>query len=208
MPLLIPIPPAAKFRPASSIIPRLLRPGIYELGKGICYSREDIFKGANQDTNLMRKYVGSAQVTEMGIPISMPNPSPWMRPYPIEQWPQEHHARQGPQVPTPCYTRFTSEHFPLRPLAPYIARPTETTFLIHAPRPPQYHRANYQDPLSDPVTPSQIVASPQDTTPADTPSPVESPMLDLQTLSQRESESFTSTLLDTDFSYVWSEYIL
>ena len=144
----------------------------------------------------------------MGHPIPTHHSiSPWMRPYPIEQWPQEHHARQGPQVPTARHTRFTNEHFPLRPQAPYISSPTETTFLIHAPAPVQRAMASHRDTnsLDIPSPPQQPIASQQATNPLETSSPEDSPMLNLQASPNRESESFTSTLLDTDFSYVWSE---
>ena len=189
-PLYIPIPPAARFRAAPAIIPRLLKPGVYKPAKGTCYSREDIFEGANEDTNLMRKYVGSAHVNAMGHPTPMQHTlSPWMKPYSIEQWPQEHHARQGPQVPTPRRTRFASKHFPLQPQAPYVSKPTQTTVLIHAPAPTQRVKASQQD----------------DTNPPGIPSTEDFPTPNSQDPTPREPESFTSTLLDTDFSYVWSE---
>lgn len=87
IPLFIPIPPATLYREGSSLIPSILKLAVYPATQGRPNARDTLFVGTKQDTNLLRRFVGSEHRKSIGNGETNRHvSSTWMQPYNIEEW--------------------------------------------------------------------------------------------------------------------------
>ena len=195
-PLLIPIPPASVFREVHKLIPALIKPKTRALNGTIPNTRTSIFQGASTDHNLSRPYVGSPHTPHAHFPLL----SPWIRPYDIEKWPQDHHGRQGPNLPSRSNSgdkepesKSNSRSTKLSTLStsrstttPSVHSVQEGAAYICIPDGPCVEGKDHQQQSTQDVWPDINTDS-------------------LHTETGNPEGTYTSTIIDSDFSYTWSE---